>query len=106
MKKPTVDQVKKLAAQLSADDRLQVCQFLADFPDSRISYDQDLPAELFVVPPSVPLALEHKKRALGMEALQALGQKVLRRSILTVSNQIRTLPRSGLTLTIRHRGLE
>jgi hypothetical protein len=70
MKRPTLEQVKEFAAQFPPEERLEVCRFLADLPDSGISYQQDPPAELLPAPVQVPLSIENMKKALGLLELK------------------------------------
>jgi hypothetical protein len=54
MSEPTLEQVKKLAAQLLPEDRLQLFHFISDLPDSGIASGQ-------IDPPSPLLSPEDKK---------------------------------------------
>jgi hypothetical protein len=77
MKRPTLEQVKEFAAQFSPDERLEICQFLADLPDSGMSYQSTPPAELISAPMPVPLSIENKKKALGLLELQTAWDCVM-----------------------------
>jgi hypothetical protein len=78
MKKLTLEQIKEFASQFSPDERLEVCQFLADLPDSGIAYEKEPPpAGLLPTPTQVPLSLEDKKKALGLLELRTVWDCVV-----------------------------
>jgi len=76
MSKSALEQVKELASLLAVDERLELLKFVADLPNSGITYQSQVPIEL-ATPHSVPLTIENKKKALGLLELRTIWDCVI-----------------------------